>query len=630
MRHAPPSGSIHRPPSAHPGTQQCTTRPPTCGFADPETMTSELSAVQHAKPPPPADTVQACTFTEHGPDTQNKTVVKRGGTNNLISCPEEEMRDMSVQLLPMKKAQEARSTPLHSITQDDQSGLASPNPSHSNRREQHQQPTTPFPFQNHYQERGGSFSTPDTASLPHPPLSCEHCCLGCQPRLKCPVITSRNFVKLLKADPFTCMHHRKIVRHLLMTHSTNRVGGSRAASTAPDILASPSSPEGGRESKGARQTDCRENERTEKDVNCKMMERNQKECEGDRERVKSELNTDKAKAIMRKEQKEKWLKDNEDSILMPPPSTLPKGRRARQNSSTTSVAQSVSSIHTLTVGMTTSSQGAKLSKCKTSNVPLGEVPPEPLTNQSSYSTSCLAPLSHPPTPKTPLLNKKSKVSVLTPSSTLLPTQSTSSPWRRSCGRPLSYSQLILSCRPRASKCTGYGQSEIYDVHCSLSPSISADHLSCDDSEQPVSQCDQELSASQDQRELPDRQYTCTTVPPVTGASSTTTCSQSHDIVTSQRHSQQTSMYALSHKQPHVHQKKSKMADMCLVSVRQPLREIGNTTNATAKSDPHTEYDYVTPVKSKRESVPTVKYKVQVYKAWCSLSLTIPGNIITIY
>ena len=43
--------------------------------------------------------------------------------------------------------------------------------------------------------------------------SCEDCeqeCLGCKPRLKCPLINSRNFIKLLRLDQYTCSYHRRI------------------------------------------------------------------------------------------------------------------------------------------------------------------------------------------------------------------------------------------------------------------------------------------------------------------------------------------------------------------------------------------------------------------------------------
>ncbi len=39
-------------------------------------------------------------------------------------------------------------------------------------------------------------------------------CLACRPRLKCPLITSRNFIKLLKVDHYTCSQHRRLVNRL--------------------------------------------------------------------------------------------------------------------------------------------------------------------------------------------------------------------------------------------------------------------------------------------------------------------------------------------------------------------------------------------------------------------------------
>ena len=52
-----------------------------------------------------------------------------------------------------------------------------------------------------------------TASCVNVP-QCNHQCLGCHPRFKCPLITSRNFVKMLRADHFTCAYHRRLVTRL--------------------------------------------------------------------------------------------------------------------------------------------------------------------------------------------------------------------------------------------------------------------------------------------------------------------------------------------------------------------------------------------------------------------------------
>ena len=43
---------------------------------------------------------------------------------------------------------------------------------------------------------------------------CDHKCLGCYPRLKCPLITSRNFLKMLRVDHFTCPYHKRLVNRL--------------------------------------------------------------------------------------------------------------------------------------------------------------------------------------------------------------------------------------------------------------------------------------------------------------------------------------------------------------------------------------------------------------------------------
>ena len=65
---------------------------------------------------------------------------------------------------------------------------------------------------------GPSIATPNHSRAALKPLSssdsigCDHQCLGCKPRLKCPLITSRNFIKLLSTDKFTCTYHRRLVR----------------------------------------------------------------------------------------------------------------------------------------------------------------------------------------------------------------------------------------------------------------------------------------------------------------------------------------------------------------------------------------------------------------------------------
>ena len=40
------------------------------------------------------------------------------------------------------------------------------------------------------------------------------CCLACQPRLKCALMTSRTFLKILGKDQFTCRYHKKLQAHL--------------------------------------------------------------------------------------------------------------------------------------------------------------------------------------------------------------------------------------------------------------------------------------------------------------------------------------------------------------------------------------------------------------------------------
>ena len=62
-----------------------------------------------------------------------------------------------------------------------------------------------------------SIATSRAALKPLASIGCDHQCLGCKPRLKCPLITSRNFIRLLRADKFTCAHHRRLV-HMICSH----------------------------------------------------------------------------------------------------------------------------------------------------------------------------------------------------------------------------------------------------------------------------------------------------------------------------------------------------------------------------------------------------------------------------
>ena len=53
-----------------------------------------------------------------------------------------------------------------------------------------------------------SFTQP--LSRAYKELDCHHQCIGCKPRLKCTIINSRNFIKLIKIDRYTCSYHRRI------------------------------------------------------------------------------------------------------------------------------------------------------------------------------------------------------------------------------------------------------------------------------------------------------------------------------------------------------------------------------------------------------------------------------------
>ena len=64
-------------------------------------------------------------------------------------------------------------------------------------------------------DRGeSSRSRNDVLPSQHSLSQCNCGCLACEPRLKCPTITSRNFVKLVQFDRFTCSYHKSLVRSL--------------------------------------------------------------------------------------------------------------------------------------------------------------------------------------------------------------------------------------------------------------------------------------------------------------------------------------------------------------------------------------------------------------------------------
>ena len=52
-------------------------------------------------------------------------------------------------------------------------------------------------------------------SSPLSSVGTSHPCIACHPRLKCPLITSRNFLKILRDDKFTCAYHHRLVSRLI-------------------------------------------------------------------------------------------------------------------------------------------------------------------------------------------------------------------------------------------------------------------------------------------------------------------------------------------------------------------------------------------------------------------------------
>ena len=59
---------------------------------------------------------------------------------------------------------------------------------------------------------------------PHTGLSssCEHQCLACKPRLKCATVNSRNFVRMIQFDRFTCAYHSSVIQRLATATNMKR------------------------------------------------------------------------------------------------------------------------------------------------------------------------------------------------------------------------------------------------------------------------------------------------------------------------------------------------------------------------------------------------------------------------
>ena len=75
-----------------------------------------------------------------------------------------------------------------------------------------------------------TLSPPPTTShhIPPPPPThplhtpCTNYCLGCRPRLKCPLITSRTFLNVLHIDKFTCPYHQRLGSRLVQRKTTTQ------------------------------------------------------------------------------------------------------------------------------------------------------------------------------------------------------------------------------------------------------------------------------------------------------------------------------------------------------------------------------------------------------------------------
>ena len=60
-------------------------------------------------------------------------------------------------------------------------------------------------------------------------LSCEHQCLPCKPRLRCATVNSRNFIRLIRFDRFTCTYHKLLIQSFSVA--------SASVSSRPEKLA---------------------------------------------------------------------------------------------------------------------------------------------------------------------------------------------------------------------------------------------------------------------------------------------------------------------------------------------------------------------------------------------------------
>ena len=105
-------------------------------------------------------------------------------------------------------------------------------------------PSTPHhPSPSSYHPPPTSHNQPSTShnqpSTSHPLSADSYHCLVCQPRLTCPLITSRTFLRVLHGDSYTCAYHRRLGARL-MQRDTEKRGIDKTVSRAEERSDGPS------------------------------------------------------------------------------------------------------------------------------------------------------------------------------------------------------------------------------------------------------------------------------------------------------------------------------------------------------------------------------------------------------
>ena len=67
-------------------------------------------------------------------------------------------------------------------------------------------------------------------------LSCEHQCLACKPRLRCATVNSRNFIRLIRFDRFTCAYHKSLIQSFSVASGSVSSRPEKLAQQTPAVM----------------------------------------------------------------------------------------------------------------------------------------------------------------------------------------------------------------------------------------------------------------------------------------------------------------------------------------------------------------------------------------------------------